>query len=313
VNSGESLWNTTATDEVMAGVARQTIDEGTGARIHIAAVAPAGGIHARVLLDRGMDVGAAWVGGCPVAWLSARGERPPGHSGDGDGWHNGWAGGLLTTCGLQNVGASSEGHGRHGEYSGQPAADIGVERVLNEDATGTITVSGTVVEPIELGRGIRVRRRLEFAVGTPMLRLTDVAVNESGRSLQSPLLYHVNLGFPFLDGDTRPLLGSGPTDVPAMGEPADVPDVVTELDASGCLAVDSRRLGMRMTLEWDTAVQPRVFCWQRRRRGQYVLALEPANCSVAGRAADRSENQAPFLQPEETRRTTLTITFAKKE
>ena len=36
------------------------------------------GIDLRLLPDRGLDVGAAWFGGTPLAWISPTGEqRPP--------------------------------------------------------------------------------------------------------------------------------------------------------------------------------------------------------------------------------------------
>jgi hypothetical protein len=38
-----------------------------------------------------------------------------------------------------------------------------------------------------------------------------------------------------------------------------------------------------------------------------VIGIEPANCSVLGRAHDRAAGRLPMLAPGETRVTTLTI------
>jgi hypothetical protein len=39
----------------------------------------------------------------------------------------------------------------------------------------------------------------------------------------------------------------------------------------------------------------------------YALGLEPANCSVLGRAADRAAGRLPILAPGESRTTSLEI------
>lgn len=318
----------TATDAVLGHVAAQISDDGAATGARVIAVSPAGGVHARILIDRGLDIGAAWFDGQPVAWLSANGEHRDASLDEGEGWHAGWAGGLVTTCGLQNVGAPSEGHGRHGIFTSLAAEDVSVDRTVLDDGTGEVLISGRLTEPIGLGRGIVVRRTLRFPLqlgadgGT--VELEDEAVNESPRPLHSPLLYHVNFGYPFLDGDSVPLLhsGDGFTANAAsrpMGQPTadDQGDEVVELpvipDHTGwaSAALESRRLQLRAVLSWQKETLPRLFTWQRRAAGSYVCAMEPANCSVQGREFDRSQSRHPMLEPGERRRTALRITFER--
>lgn len=312
----------TATDDVLAHTAMQVVADGPGAGSRVLSVAPAGGVHARVLLDRGLDLGAAWFGGEPVAWLSAMGERPPGSGDAGEGWHDGWAGGLLTTCGLQNVGSPSEGHGRHGRFSELAATDLSVDRQIDETGAGRIVVAGTLHEPVGLGRGIRVRRGLTFRVGSGVVELEDVAMNVSAERLQAPLLYHLNIGYPFLGADSVLLHRDGVAFTAApgsatMGSPSVEPDTVTEhqpfvgADHIATVALRSSRLGMRTTVDWDARTLPRLFHWQRRAPGSYVCAIEPSNCSVQGRAFDRDDGRDPVLAPGETRRTWLRITIER--
>jgi len=47
-------------------------------------------------------------------------------------------------------------------------------------------------------------------------------------------------------------------------------------------------LGVAVTVAWDARTMPRVHQWVHPRAGVYVLGLEPANCSVLGRAAGRA-------------------------
>jgi hypothetical protein len=53
---------------------------------------------------------------------------------------------------------------------------------------------------------------------------------------------------------------------------------------------------------------PRLWQWVDPKPGVHALALEPANCSVLGRAHDRAEGTLPFLEPREERSTRIAIT-----
>jgi hypothetical protein len=47
--------------------------------------------------------------------------------------------------------------------------------------------------------------------------------------------------------------------------------------------------------------------------GLFALGIEPANCSVLGRAHDRSQGTLPFLEPGEERSTRIAITAEEME
>ena len=308
----------TATDAQLAPFSLQTVDQGSGRGARVLSVAPAGGMHARVLVDRGLDIAAAWFGGLPLAWMSGVGEQPFGHADSGEGWHDGWAGGLVTTCGLRNVGVPSEGHGRHGRYSDQPVDELSIKREVGRSGSGVIVIEGVIREAIGLGRGLVVRRRITFALWSGSVEIEDTTVNETAERVQAPLLYHVNVGAPFLDAESVPLVRETDAfrpaaNIRAMGGPEDAPDVVSQLafpvpaDGWSEVAIDSLRLGLRLRVGWDAEVMPNLFAWQRRTPGSYVTALEPANCTVDGRFADRESGIAPWLESGEIRRTGLRI------
>jgi hypothetical protein len=245
----------------------------------------------RLLPDRALDCGTASFGGVPIAWLSGHGEAiVPGD------WRASWGGGLVTTCGLRNVGAPSEGFGLHGDVSFQPARDVTA-------AEGV--VRGTVVD------GDLVLER-EWRLGDDAVRLRDVCRNEGVTTEPAPLLYHVNFGPPFwargarLMGTERPIPrdddAAAHLDVwdryPEVRGPERVyehvpaPTSVSVVNAE--LAVTVRWGGLDRLHQW---IDP----------GLGALALEPANCSVLGRAADRAAGRLPALEPGEERVTTLEI------
>jgi hypothetical protein len=68
--------------------------------------------------------------------------------------------------------------------------------------------------------------------------------------------------------------------------------------SSATVAFGNVRVNVRSSL-------PRLWQWIDPSLG--VLGIEPANCSVLGRAHDRAEGRLPVLAPGETRTSTLEI------
>jgi hypothetical protein len=260
------------------------------------------GIDLRLLPDRGLDAGAAWYGGVPLAWISPAGETGP-------------VGGLMTTCGLRNVGAPSEGHGQHGDFHRQRAA---VELIERTDG-GVITVRGRIAEADTLGFHLDVQRTWRTRVGEGRVELIDVVRNRGRETEAAPLLYHVNLGAPLWGEGAEVVLDARATHPrDADAEPyADAwaawPGIVEgpervfehEVDAGADGWAEARvrneRIGLEVAVRWDLATMPRLWQWVFPAPGLAVLGLEPANCSVLGRAHDRAEGRLPELAPGETR------------
>jgi len=269
-----------------------------------------GGIDVRVLPDRGLDIGAAWFRGTPLAWISQAGEQgPPDPASlvDETAWGDAWGGGLVTTCGLSNVGRASEGHGLHGTYTARPAADVHVER-----STSDVTVTGTIVDP-----PFTLHRQIRTTCGPGALRIDDRTVNGSEWTAAAPLLYHVNLGAPLWDGDAfvetdaqavaprddDAAAGLETWDVPPEPAP-DAAERVFEHVGASWARLTSPRLGIELTVRSSL---PRLWQWVHPTAGTNALAFEPANCSVLGRAHDIAEGRMPFLDPGEERATWLTV------
>lgn len=234
----------------------------------------AGDLAVDILPERGLDLGRAEFHGMRFSWESS--SEP-------------WWGGLMFTCGLRNVGVPSEGQPQHGLYRTLPARDV---------ATHDGKVRGCVREgPLELTR--------EIAIDDAGVSVTDVVANVGEGPEPAPLLYHVNLLWDEIDIDGERV---EPRDEDArrgdwrsLGPPG--PERVYEhIGASRAIV----RLGdLRLTI---TSNLPRLWQWIQPDYG--VLGIEPANCSVLGRAHDRAEGRLPVLEPGEARTTTLRIGVA---
>lgn len=261
------------------------------------------GIELRIHPSRGLDIGAAWFRGVPLAWIAAAGEG----GAESSDWRAAWGGGLVTTCGLDNVGAPSEGIGLHGTYTFLPASDVAAER-----SRAQVVVRGTIDDP----RGLRVRRTIRTAVGAGQVEVLDRTTNVSDQPLEAPVLYHVNLGWPLWDEGTRVETDAAevrPRDedaaphdwTTAPPQPAPLPERVWEHVGATQAAVVNERLGLRIEIESDL---PRLWQWVDPAPGVYALGIEPANCSVLGRAHDRAEGRLPLLEPHQERSTRIVLT-----
>jgi hypothetical protein len=264
-----------------------------------------GGIDLRLHPERGLDIGAAWFRGVPLAWIASAGEG----GADLPAWRQAWGGGLVTTCGLDNVGAPSEGIGLHGTYTFLQAQDVRTSQ--SEQA---VECSATVHDP----RGLRVERTIRTSVGEGRLELVDRTVNIAALELEAPLLYHVNLGWPLWDVGSRVATNAvavTPRDADAAPHDwREAPPVLSaklervwEHVGATRASVTNDRLGLRVEIESDL---PRLWQWIDPNPGVYVLGLEPANCSVLGRAHDRADGRLPLLSPGAERTSRLVLTVA---
>ena len=267
------------------------------------------GVDVRILPDRGLDIGAAWFRGQRLTWISAVGETAPLREPKGSEWNDAFGGGLLATCGLRNVGLPSEGHGQHGTFSHLRARDVSAAREGDD-----VVARARIVDASAIGHRLEVAREIRTRIGAGQVTVTDVTTNLGPETEAAPLLYHVNFGPPLWgeggrveidaaevvprDDDARAGLDTWnewPGDLPGA------PERVFEHVGWTRAAVVNGPLRVAVA-----SSQPRL--WQWVHPGYGVLGLEPANCSVLGRAHDRAEGRLPMLAPGESRETTLTIT-----
>ncbi len=282
----------------------------------------AGGIHALVIADRGLDIGQAWCSGYPLAWQSPTGIVHPSYFRD-DVWLRSFHGGLLFTAGLQNVGSAvrdgDEHHGLHGRLSNLPARNVTVD--TEEDERGlAVVVRGEVRETTVYGVDLVLHRTLRFPVGDPRIELNDEIENRGFVPAPVFVLYHINFGYPVVAATSR--LFAPPAEVvgwdavsraaepdhdrfvpPTPGFPVQVfehrlaasgPDrirvgiVNDEFEPSG---------GIGAVVEYDRRLLPRLWQWRMLAQGIYVTGIEPANCGLFGRVAEREAGALDQLAP----------------
>ena len=279
------------------------------------AVRLAGGLAFDVLPERGLDIGATWWGSIPIAWRSPN----PADPGPGRGWEERFLGGLLATCGPDNIGEPRGSSGQHGTHHLTPAADVRWSRE-RDGAAWRVRVTGTVAHTSLGGPRILVERTIVASTGTAAVEVLDVVRNVGDDPVGVPLLYHVNLGAPFLRPGARLDVDA---DRAVVREP--LPDgrdpLVTPAPGPGLAPVVAEHVGVRgaratlvgddahpdVVVTWTDATLPRLCTWSWPARGAYVLGVEPTNAPLFGPERELPHAGAPVLAPGATWHTGVRI------
>jgi hypothetical protein len=292
----------------------------------------AGGLSATILADRGLDLGPVWAAGHQVAWQSTTGAVHPAYFHEAD-WLRSFHGGMLTTCGLQNVGLASEdegaGYGLHGRISNIAARNV-AHRVIEEDGRLVAEVSGEMRETDVFGADLLLRRRITLPLGETVLHIEDEVLNQGHVPEALMILYHVNVGYPVVADGARlitPAAEVFPRDEAARAGmdqrttfPAPQDGFTEHVFRHELQDTDAERVsasvvnpgfeptgGIALSVSWDPRQLPRMWQWRMLGPGMYLTGLEPANCGLAGRAAEREAGTLQELEPGESRRSGISI------
>jgi hypothetical protein len=291
-----------------------------------------GGLSAMILADRGLDLGQVWAAGQQVGWQSTTGAVHPAYFDEAT-WLRSFHGGLLTTCGLQNVGLPSkdEGvqHGLHGRIANVAARNV-THRVIEEDGRLVAEVRGELRETDVFGADLLLRRRITLPMDELRLRVEDQIENQGHAPAGVMLLYHVNVGYPVVADGARLLPPAGevfPRDEVAAAGLDDLTEFPPPQDGFAeqvfrheLQAADGRMAqasivnaaheptgGIGLTVSWDPRQLPRMWQWRMLGPGMYLTGLEPANCRLGGRAAERAAGTLELLPPGATRRSGIEL------
>ncbi len=317
----------------VGGTRRITLADGNEAGIEAFDFRTGGGLECLVLAGRGMDIGRASYRGYPLAWQSPTGAP---HASffepQGEGWLRGFHGGLVTTCGLTYAGGAGpdgdEELGLHGRISNIPAKHLSSGAGWHDDDY-VMYVEGEMREASVFGPNVVMTRRISSVLGHAALHLEDTVENQSFEPQEHMLLYHCNLGFPLMDEDTELVASS--SEVTGQTQYAEetvdshasfaAPEPVEErvyyhslnADEEGntTVAVVNRELGAGIALAFTLNVNqlPYLVQWKNPGEGTYVIGIEPSNCHVEGRVAERERGTLQVLEPGESRAYTMTFSI----
>lgn len=311
-------------ESVLLDVRRITVAEGRGKGTDLFRITNHAGLDFDVLIDRCMGIGSLRADGQLISYTSETGiVHPSYYDKDGFGWLRSFGGGFLATCGLSQVGEPCEGHGLHGRVDSIPAEQVSWRRWWENDVLWA-EVSGIMYEVSHQGEYLSLRRRIRICHNEKKIWLEDTVENHGSSERPFMLLYHVNLGAPFLRPGTKVTLPENQIqcfDDTARSHTAfceAVPDVgETPLDLlwlhhtaaapKQTVTVDNGTRKLTMTYSSDTL--PILGQWELLQNRDYVLALEPTNTHLQGQAWEKENGKLQYLAPDAQVKTALVFSF----
>ena len=312
-------------EAVLLDVRRLTVAEGRGKGVDLFRVTNAAGLDFDVLIDRCMGIGQLRADGQLISYTSETGiVHPAYYEKDGFGWLRSFGGGFLATCGLTQVGEPCPGHGLHGRIDNTPAEQVSWRRFRDGD-TLWAEISGTMYEACHQGEYLSLCRTIRLNHREKKIWIEDTVTNLGNVPQPFMLLYHINMGAPFLmpnTGVTLPKSKTEPFDVAADTHRVHstlVPDVSEErldllwlhhpLDDCKKQTAEVDNGSRRISITWTADTLPVLGQWELLHPKAYVLALEPTNTHLRGQEWEAANGSLRYLSPGELCRSGLEFHF----
>ena len=284
-----------------------------------------------VLPTRGMGIWKAETAGVPLEWKSPV-ERPVHPTfvdqmrRGGIGWLDGFNE-LLCRCGLGWHGAPGTDTVRdesgdvvseqflplHGRIANLSAHEVTVE--ISED--GTISLIGSVDEASVFGGRLRLTSVLTTRIGSNTFEIRDTVTNLGSAAAETEMLYHCNIGRPFLEAGSRvhiPAVQVAPRDARAAEDTntwtecrGPEPGYAEQVYFTQPIAGDDNRSVAVLTNEandkavvirFDTSTLPWMAVWKNTQADEdgYCIGLEPAGSFPNLKTFEREQGRVTVLE-----------------
>jgi hypothetical protein len=289
-----------------------------------------GPLTVSVLPTRGMGIWRAWYKDLQIGWDSPV-ERPvhPRHvelaARNGLGWLDGFSE-LICRCGLSHNGppgideqALSPVESQltlHGRIANLPAHHVSV--AVDDAAAGTISVTGIVDEATLFGPQLRLTSTVSTRVGSNSFTIHDEITNCGATAAELMLLYHANVGPPFLEAGSIvhcPARSVAPRDgraaegiesysrflapTPGYAEQVYFFDLISDAQNETLALLRNASGELGLSLHFDRDQLPCFSLWKctQPEADGYVTGLEPATNYPNFKAFERQQNRVVRLHP----------------
>ncbi len=263
---------------------------------------------------RGMNIGFF----APCGYVSPQYYDPV-----GAGFLKSFTAGFMTTCGLTAVGSPCTDEGQplplHGTIANTPA-----ENLSFSDDGNVIRISLTVRDAALFADKLVLTREYVCPLdGSGRIILHDRVENIGAKQTPYMILYHFNFGYPMLSPCAELSIPSRQT-APRNRRAAEGLNTAFEITepqsdfeeqcyyhtlSEGKVSLTDPESGIRVSLDFDLDALPFFTQWKLMQRGEYVLGLEPGNCTPDGRDVLRKSGKLKFLAPGQVAEQTVTVTL----
>lgn len=313
------------------GVQNFILEGGKGDGMHFVNVRNGLGLDVMISRDRCADLAQVTFKGDNMGFLSPCGYVAPQYYDPvGAGFLKSFSAGFFTTCGLTAVGSPCTDDGEelplHGTISNTPAQ---LDAIL-EDDTG-VTIKFTVNDSGLFARKLVLKREYRFSYVENSIAVSDEIINEGDSESPFMILYHCNMGYPLLSEESVikiPNNGIVPRNEHAAEFLADALNMqspeagyeeccyyydVEETAGVAAVSIYNKAINRGVEISYNKKELPYFTEWKMMEKRDYVLGLEPGNCTPDGRDVMRKEGKLQFIAPGESARCGVTFIFTEKE
>ena len=309
------------------GAEQYILQNGKGNGMHFLYIRNGLGLEVWLSLDRAGDASRVIYNGKNLGYFSPCGYvAPQYYDCNGAGFLKSFTAGFFTTCGLTAVGSPCTDDGEvlplHGTVSNIPATLCGIDET-SEGLTVTLLVRDAVI----FGRKLLMRRKYFFSYSENRFIVEDTVTNEADTESPYMIMYHCNMGYPLLNENSIVSIPHASV-TPRDGEAAKYIESALKMEkpqagfAERCYYYDvNEKNGIAnagiyspdadcgVVLSYDKKALPCFTEWKMMGKTDYVLGLEPGNCTPDGRDVLRRNGTLKFLQPDESATTAVSFTF----
>lgn len=325
-----------------AGMTRKVLQGGLADGVDLIEINN-GQLSFSVLPTRGMGLWKGTYHGLALGWNSpVQGPVNPAFVNQVDRGGLGWLTGFdewMCRCGLDSNGApgvdtilNNEGNpvntslNLHGRIANIPAHYV--EASLSPDNGGTLSVTGIVDETMLFGPCLRLKTTYSTTIGSNRLVIRDEVINLKGVPSELELLYHTNMGGPFLEQGAKvvaPTREVAPRDARAVADIATYDtylgpttgyveqcywyDLLADKDGRTQVLLRNAHGDKGVSLHFNRQQLPCFTVWKNTQAeiDGYVTGLEPATNYPNLKTFERQQGRVVSLPPGGSYTATLEI------
>lgn len=308
----------------MAYVEEHRLVGGKGDGMRLFQVQNGLGLSCTVSADRAADISRLSFMGRNMNFFAPCGYVAPAYYEDkGDKWLKNFTAGFLTTCGLTAVGSPCTDEGEELPLHGT-VANIPAEHIWWHQEQDSLVIEADIIDAAPFARKLHMHRKLEFSTTENKLTLTDTVVNHGEDASPIMILYHMNMGYPLLSENAIleiPSVSVTPRDEHAAKDLDTCLKVLKptdhfleqcyfhHFDKVGKAKLYNPDINVGLSITFDAEVLNNFCQWKQMGKHEYVMGLEPGNCTPEGRDVLRQNGTLQFIQPGETKEFSFTVTF----
>ncbi len=309
------------------GAEKYILQDGKGDGMHFMYVRNGLGLEAWISVDRCADISRVIFEGKNIAYFSPCGYvSPKYYDKEGTGFLKSFTAGFFTTCGLTAVGSPCVDEGEqlplHGTISNTPAVLLATEENEKE-----LILKFQIRDCSIFAEQLVLTRTYTFSYIENSIILNDVVENTADKTSPYMIMYHCNMGYPLVQENSiinipnnsitprnersakdidKALIIENPQ--PNYEECCFYYDVkeIENISKVGIFNPDEK---IGVTISYNKKELPYFTQWKLMSRGDYVIGLEPANCTPDGRDVMRESGKLQYIKFKEKKTNTIKFSF----